>query len=134
MRRRVSAESLQHDHRHLGQNLAKILEGRDSIRCHLATSRHASELAAQTVVQLLAKIMLGCAHLRVPGIPGHKNADPGLSDVVQAFQPFVMRFGQAHPRINQTQARWYRLSVAGPGHWVILNRPDQGLAVEAFLG
>src|ERR1700733_7157201 len=133
MSRSAFAKSLKHRHGHLGQHLAKVLEGRDSARPHSATPRNAVELAAEMFVQFPAKILLRNAHPLVPAVPRDEHTDPGLFDLVQAAEQFAVRVRQSDPRIDEAQAR-RRYPVVASSQPSRLERPDGELAVEALRG
>src|SRR5215469_7912734 len=66
-------ESLQHDHRHLGQKLTEILKGWYSTGRHLAAPRDPGELAAEVLLEIRAKIVSGRAHPQVLAVPGNQD-------------------------------------------------------------
>src|SRR5580700_11158745 len=78
MRSRFFSESLQHEHRHLREELAKVLQGGDPGPGHLAASRDAGQLPAQLLVQLRAEFALSFARPPVLVIPRDQDAHPGL--------------------------------------------------------
>src|ERR1700733_4044161 len=132
--RSALAKPLEHGHGHLGQYLAKILEGGDSVRRHCATPRNAVELAAKQFVQLPAKILLLRGHSLVSAVPGDKHADPGLLDLIQAAEQIEVRVRLGHPRVNETQARRRQLPVAAYPRTTARERGYRRLAVEALRG
>src|SRR6266851_3909770 len=98
------AKSLQHDHCHLRQQLAEILQGRYSGGRHPALVWHAGQPVAEGISQAVTEFLCSLCHVGIVAIPWHQHADPGLVKAVELAKLLLMRRRNGHPCVDEAQA------------------------------
>src|ERR1700735_2481433 len=84
------AESLDHDHCHLGQQVAELLQGRYPGSRHPALAWHAGQLVAEEIPEAIAEGPLGVGQAGILAIPRHQHADPAMVKAVEEPEPALI--------------------------------------------